>query len=434
MAIPLVLVVVADRAALDGRGGVWKGSFWERTWEDSRGIEEDAVRLGRSILRAAASGGFEARAGIHLGGADPAAAALALAAAAPPGALWISKAVERLVPRRFRFHEQPVLEVGRESVPAYEVVEEIGPPGEFEAGEPPPGSESLVAQLVEAGRRGARLVLVGPAGTGRARILRAVRLQFTEGWVACGRCDSRPPSPYGALGDILRAEAAASGFDRWDGERVVAAVKRLGGDASDADAVALSLGLRLNADSDPPAPKAREAWKRVLSKARLLCVEDLEEAGVEERELLGSVPAILATALPGTAIPQGFAIVGVPAAPPAAPWPLPPALRETLGAAAILGRSFWRFSLERLLVRDVGDELATARKAGWILEREGSLMRGDGELLFRHRLLREAALAALTPPERASLHGAAAAFYQQRAPLAGPATAARAAWHREQAR
>lgn len=385
------------------------------------------------MLRAAADGGFDARGGIHLGGPDPATAARALALAAQPGTLWISKAVERLVPRRFRFHEGPVLEVGREAVPAYEVVEEIGPPGEFEAGEPPPGSDLLIERLAGDVRRGARIVLVGPAGSGRSRILRAVRRSFPDGWVACGRCEARPPSPYGALGDIVRAEAAASGFDRWDGERVVAAVKRLGGDASDADAVALSLGLRLNADSDPPAPEAGGAWKRLLSGARLICVEDLEDAGGDEWELLGLAPAVLATALPGTAVPGGFTSVGVPAAPRAEPRPLPSDLRDALGAAAILGRSFWRFSLERLLVRDAGDELAAARKAGWILEREGSLMRGDGELLFRHRLLREAALAALTPAERASLHGAAAAFYQQRAPLAGPATAARAAWHREQA-
>lgn len=435
MAIPLVLVVVADPAALDGSGGTWGEGCWTRIWVDSRGHEEEAVRAGRAALRMAAERGRAARAGIHLGGPDPSAAARAMAQAAQPGSLWISKAVERLVPRRFRFHEMPVLEVGSDAVPPYEVVEEIGPPGEFEAGAPPPGSEALIGRLVAEARRSGRIVLVGPAGSGRSRILRAVRREFAEGWVACGRCDARPPSPWGALGDILRAEAAASGFDRWDGERVVAAVKRLGGSAEDADAVALSLGLRLNADVDPPA--AGGAWTRLLSRARLLCIEDLEDASAEERALLESIPpgpSILATALPGTALPRGFAAVEGLAGPAATPSALPADLRETLGAAAILGHSFWRFSLERLLVRDVAEELAAARKAGWILEREGSLMRGDGELLFRHRVLRDAALAALSPTERAFFHAAAASFYQQRAPLAGPATAARAAWHREQAR
>jgi predicted ATPase len=112
---------------------------------------------------------------------------------------------------------------------------------------------------------------------------------------------------------------------------------------------------------------------------------------------------------------------------------LPLEIRETLAAASILGRSFWRFALERVLGRDAEEGLVEARRGGWILEREGSLMRADGELLFRHELLREAAESSLSPGAPQQLHAVAAELYAQRAPLAGPAAAARAAWHRAEA-
>lgn len=410
------VVVLAPEGA---REGAWAG-------------EEAAVKAARDAVRALAEAGFEGRAGVHTGRAG----ARALAEAAPPGAVWISKAVERQIPRRFRFHEMPVIEAGGEALPPYEVVEEIGPPGEFGEAVPVPDAETWAAEV----RPGARIAFVGPPGSGRSTLLRAVRDRVRavspEAWVACGRCERRPPAPWGAPGDILRAEAAASGHDRWDGERVVAAVKRLGGGAAEADAIALSLGLRLNADGDPPPPGpevARAAWIAALGRATLLCVEDLEDAQPEERDALAACgAAVFATAAPGTPLPPGFrAVERAPAPRPVAP--APPELRELLGAAAVLGRSCWRFTLERILLRDSTEELAAARGGGWLLERRGSLMRGDGELLFPHRGMRDRAEAALTAEERRGFHAAAAAFYGQRAAVAGPAAAARAAWHRGQA-
>lgn len=454
-------------------------------WPAAGGFEVAAIRAARAALREDVA----SRAGLHAGGPDPETAARALARFAPDGAVLVSKAVERLIPRRFQFDELPVLEVGSEAVPAYRVLEEIGSPGEF--GE---AVSEDVTRLASSRNGGAKRLIVGPPGSGRATALRAVRLSALRhpkraAWIACGRCSRRPPSPFGGIGGILLAEASASGFDRWDGERVVAAVRRLGGSAADADTIALSLGLRLNATTDPPAPEAaaaQDAWKRFLEATApagtLLHLEDLDQAAHEELALLESISnpdiGIMATASPGTPVPKGFAAfelasfpaesaralmerghlpadlpaaarlnplllcelsllgeatAGTPRAAIEARFKVLPAdVQEALAAAAVLGRSFWRFTLERVLGFDVEEALSVARQRSWLLEREGSLMGADGELLFRHALHRDVAEASLATEVRRRLHAIAAGTYEQRARTAGPAAAARAAWHRNE--
>ncbi|MEK7468476.1 MAG: hypothetical protein AAB074_13785 [Planctomycetota bacterium] len=509
--IPLVLALVAEadhpaggalRERLASLGGeVRTGpSAVVITWEDSRGREEFAIRAARDAVKFARDAGLAARAAVHLGLPDPSPGAFAMARAAPDGAVWVSKAVERLVPRRFRFTELPVLQVGAEAVPPYEAGEELGSPGEFGSGEELGPFIERQSAITTLHATQTSLLLIGPPGSGRARLLRVCRetRRATGSWVAVGRCGERPASPGGAFGQMLCAEAAASGFDRWDGERVVAAVKRLGGSAEDADTLALSLGLRLNEEGASPAPAPdamRAAWGRLLEGMKprpLLCLENLGRATAEEVAILESLPPAAATVLAtGESLvksKRGFLPVPLREMSPdasrklaarvqlapgimaagnpllieqlgalcaeagndaavdafAAPDPLHDAIdarfealpleaRETLAAASILGRSFWRFALERVLGHDAEEGLQKARHGGWILEREGSLMRADGELLFRHDLLREAAESSLAPGAPQQLHAVAAAFYEQRAPLAGPATAARAAWHRAEA-
>lgn len=509
--IPLVLALVAEadhpaggalRERLAALGGEIRTgpSAMVISWEDSRGREEVAIRAARDAVKFARDAGLAARAAVHLGLPDPSPGAFAMARAAPDGAVWVSKAVERLVPRRFRFTELPVLQAGAEAVPPYEAGEELGSPGEFgSAAELGPFLDRMSAVSTLHATQTALLV-VGPAGSGRARLLRSCRdaRRATGSWVAVGRCGERPPSPGGAFGQMLCAEAAASGFDRWDGERVVAAVKRLGGRAQDADTLALSLGLRLNEEGESlePFPESvRAAWGRLfagMTPRPLLCLENIDRATAEEMAILDGLPHGAATALATgetlvkskrgflpvpiremspdrirslserVQLAPGIAVAGIPllieqlgalgseagaeaareaaaefdplrAAIDARFEALPVETRETLAAASILGRSFWRFALERVLGRDAEEGLQAARRGGWILEREGSLMRADGELLFRHDLLRDAAETSLAPGAPQQLHTMAAELYEQRAPLAGPATAARAAWHRAEA-
>lgn len=460
------------------------------------GNEVRAINAARAAAKSAEDfPGAEGRAGVHAGGPEPEIAARTLAGTVPAGGVAVSKAVERLVPRRYRFKELPVVQSGAEAVPPYEVVEELGAPGEFGA---PAEIGPFLDRMSAAGtlqQVQASLLIVGPPGSGRARLARSCRdlRRPTGAWVATGRCGERPPSPGGAFGEMLRAEAAASGFDRFDGERVVASLKRLGATPEDADTLALSLGLRLNAETDPPAPEPARvlaAWTRLVAGLKpkpLLCLENLDRATDEEKAILEALPAnactVIATAeapvkskrtflpipirdlnpdaiaklaqrvgLPAAAQPPGHPLLleqlgalaseaGEPAAlhAAAAPDPLRAAIvarlaampadaREALCAAALLGRSFWRFNLELLLARDVGDALLHARRSGWLLEREGSLMRADGELIFRHDILRESAESLLAADDKKRLHQAAAQLYVQRA-VAGPATAARASWH-----
>ncbi|KAF0242477.1 MAG: hypothetical protein FD180_3892, partial [Planctomycetota bacterium] len=106
--IPLVLALVAEadhpaggalRERLAALGGEIRTgpSAMVISWEDSRGREEVAIRAARDAVKFARDAGLAARAAVHLGLPDPSPGAFAMARAAPDGAVWVSKAVERLV-------------------------------------------------------------------------------------------------------------------------------------------------------------------------------------------------------------------------------------------------------------------------------------------------------------------------------------------------
>jgi class 3 adenylate cyclase/tetratricopeptide (TPR) repeat protein len=84
---------------------------------------------------------------------------------------------------------------------------------------------------------------------------------------------------------------------------------------------------------------------------------------------------------------------------------LPPDARATLQAAAVLGRSFMKDVVERVsAVRDLDGCLATLLRADVIRERG----RDPAGYVFRHGLIREAALSTLTPVRYRLLNRAAA--------------------------
>jgi len=398
------------------------------------------------------------RAGAHAGDSrDPAivaglaASARALAGAAEPGVVLVSKAVERAVPRRFRFHELPI-EVGHpDPVVPYEVVEAVGAPGEFgsreELGELT-GRDAELARLMAA-VGGARIAVEGPAGSGRSRLLREVRDRARAGrpdmWIAVGRCESRPPARLGPFGEVIRAEAMASGFDRWDWKRVLDAVERLappGEAVAGGHALAIARDLGERVEGSPSAAPTIPAWRAVLGAAAarggvLLCIEDFERADAGTRALvdgLADLPGLclLVTALPGAG-PAGCERITLP------PRPLPAVdlasldaeTRETLVAAAVLGRTFWKFAVERLLVREVDEAFEEARRRGLILFRQDSLMGAEGQAMFRHLQIRQAVEDLASPAEKARFHAGAAHFYGQRVKFGGPAIGERERWHRE---
>lgn len=482
-----------------------------------------AVRAALEARRAAADLGYEIHVGIHAGDSRSVAilegltqVARFLAGLAPPGGILASKPVERAVPRRFRFTEQSPLLISGEAILPYALLEELPGPTEWKSGAeagPLEGRAAELGRLLEGSLgSGARCVWVeGAEGLGKARLLlearERVRAERPGCWVARGRCELRPPRRLAPFAQMLRDEGAASGTDRWDGERVMDAAKRLMGEEADAGVarrLALSIGESVEGGGQVAGTDAQSAWLRWLQAAggpagALLCIEDAHEADEETLALLESLAtlpadrgvAVLVTSLPGRPAPAGFARLpldplgpdeaarvaaracggtppaetaavlreaggnpllieelcalareaGAPAAKKAAargPEGVAAARiallgaesREALAAGAVLGRAFWKFAVERLLARDASEALAEARKRGLVFVQGASLMRGEGQYLFRHASTRRAAEGL---PGVARLHAAAAKMHEQTAKFGGEALRALAAWHGGQA-
>lgn len=91
---------------------------------------------------------------------------------------------------------------------------------------------------------------------------------------------------------------------------------------------------------------------------------------------------------------------------------LPPGARQVALAASVLGRTVWREALADMLPRDVGGAISLLTRAEVLDERESSRFEGTHELVFRHRLLREAAYAQLEDEQREELHVAAAEWLE----------------------
>jgi class 3 adenylate cyclase/tetratricopeptide (TPR) repeat protein len=84
---------------------------------------------------------------------------------------------------------------------------------------------------------------------------------------------------------------------------------------------------------------------------------------------------------------------------------LPPAEKQTLQYASVLGHTFSRGPLEKLLGRSPSDALWDLRRRALVEERPGS---EAGHYVFRHQLIRDVAYESLTRRERARLHDQAA--------------------------
>jgi tetratricopeptide (TPR) repeat protein len=266
-----------------------------------------------------------------------------LAESAEPGALLVSKAVERAVPRRFRFRELPALTLrGREeTVLPYLAQSEHAVQTEFRAPEelaPLVGRDAELARLWKAfgAGQGACLVVEGAAGVGKSRLLaefRArVRAAHPNAWVAVGRtADGLPFEPFA---EIARAEAGASGMDRGDASRLVEALRapleHAGHTRLEAEnlahLVALSIGAPVGdarvRGIDPAHAEAetRRAWRswlqaRAGGRPAALCIEDLQAADAETLLLLEDLAAapcgvaLVASSRPGALVPRGFAPV-----------------------------------------------------------------------------------------------------------------------------
>ncbi|MBI2923375.1 MAG: tetratricopeptide repeat protein [Planctomycetes bacterium] len=80
------------------------------------------------------------------------------------------------------------------------------------------------------------------------------------------------------------------------------------------------------------------------------------------------------------------------------------ATRDALKAAAVVGRTFWNGLLSRLLGQPAEPFIAEAHARQMVFPRDGSLLPGDAEHVFKHALLRDAAYSLLPRKERARLH------------------------------
>ena len=88
---------------------------------------------------------------------------------------------------------------------------------------------------------------------------------------------------------------------------------------------------------------------------------------------------------------------------------LAPDAKRALQLAAVIGRTFWRGALERLVERaDLDEILSVLVRRGLIRERLTSSVGGEVEYTFRHVLIQEVAYDSVPRSERARAHAAAA--------------------------
>mgnify|MGYP001559679263 CR=1 FL=1 len=278
---------------------------------------------------------------------DPVNVAQRLMAAADPGAVLVSKTVERLAPRAARFRALEPLHVKgrREPVEAFEALDLL--PGRTEIrlvpdlSAPLVGRDAEIARLRELVARAPAFAIVeGAPGVGKSRLLaelrRSLRKTGPDWQVLVGRALDGFRLPMFAFGEMLRTEFGVSGFDMRDADVLV---KRIVADLEGAaptdcenwaHLMVTGLGYSVagaRVTGIEPAQRQAEthhAWERWL-KARasrrplLVCVEDLHWADPGTLGLLEVLPArlkssrvaILATARPGAALPKNFEAVAL---------------------------------------------------------------------------------------------------------------------------
>ena len=155
------------------------------------------------------------------------------------------------------------------------------------------------------------------------------------------------------------------------------------------------------------------------------CAAELARHLVESRLVEGSPARLLGSVIGLPPTLQGLLTARLDA--------LPPSSKETLKAASVLGRTFWRGLLSEMLGPGVDEALEEPRRRGLVFARSDALLPGDNAMIFQHALLRDAAHALLPKKERQRLHGLAADHLEKRAGPADRRQRAMAASHRKDA-
>ncbi|MEK7466596.1 MAG: AAA family ATPase [Planctomycetota bacterium] len=301
--------------------------------------EDDPARAVRAALEMAretrrCGDGLALRAGLNrgevlwggIGGdratamGDPVNVAQRVMSAADPGRVLATAAVEQLARSSVEWRSHPALALkGRAAeVVVFEAFEAI--PGRTEMRIAPgasgvvEGREAELARLERVFRKGERVVVEGPAGIGKSRLLAEARHRM-RAWmpgarVRVGRFVDGVRLPYAAFGELLGTfagvPALAEALPGPDRERF-------------ARLIAESLGWPGVEASDIEPRRRREAtheaWESYFRSLApfALCVEDLHWADEASLALLSHLAAVLpstvaiaATARPGTALPAGF--------------------------------------------------------------------------------------------------------------------------------
>ena len=326
------------RGVVEGRGGIvdkFIGDVVMAIFGAPVAHEDDAARAVRAAVEMeretrAVGRGVALRVGVNRGevlwggvGGDRETAmgdavnvAQRVMAAAGPGQVLATAAVEELARGAAAWRARPRLAVkGR----AAEVeVFEAGDlaPGRTEVRIAPgaegtvEGREAELAVLERAFRDGERVVIEGPAGSGKSRLLAEARHRLRGTRMRVGRFVDGVRLPYAAFGELLGpfADVAALAETLPEPDR----------DRS-ARLIAASLGWPGVEATEVEPRRRREAthaaWEQFFRSAApvVLCVEDLHWADEPSRALLAHLAAALprtvaiaATARPGTALPDGF--------------------------------------------------------------------------------------------------------------------------------
>ena len=93
--------------------------------------------------------------------------------------------------------------------------------------------------------------------------------------------------------------------------------------------------------------------------------------------------------------------------------------RATLQRGSIFGRNFWAGGLEALGMNDADRALRSLQARGFVDLQPESSFEGETEWSFHHTLLRDVTYESVLRRERATLHGAAAAWLERQARRAG---------------
>jgi class 3 adenylate cyclase len=105
---------------------------------------------------------------------------------------------------------------------------------------------------------------------------------------------------------------------------------------------------------------------------------------------------------------------------------LPRAERSVLVDASVVGRVFWRGSLEAMGARaeDIGELLAMLERRDLIRRETTSMIEGEQQFAFTHVLIREVAYALLSRADRSARHASVAEFFERSVGVSGEAIGA----------